>query len=114
MVLVSNIQMYTYFNVVRQARLDDGLLDVLVVEGTGLLYVLRHAFQLLSGRHLHDPKIDHRQVRRLDVHSEEPLSVQVDGDPAGTTPISLSVIPRALRILVPPQAPSSLFSEEVA
>jgi YegS/Rv2252/BmrU family lipid kinase len=27
MILVSNIQMYTYFNVVRQARLDDGLLD---------------------------------------------------------------------------------------
>jgi diacylglycerol kinase family enzyme len=35
--------------------------------------------------------------------------VQIDGDPIGTTPMTFQVIPRALRVLVPPTAPASLF-----
>jgi len=112
LILVSNVQTYGFFPILRQARLDDGLLDVLVFKGLGISYILRHAVKLFSGRYLQDPKIVHRQVRHIEVRTEVPVSVQVDGDPLGTTPVTLDVVPRALRILVPPQAPRSLFCKE--
>ena len=112
LILVSNIQMYAYFNVARQAKLDDGLLDVIIFKGLGFPYIIRHAARIFSGRMLQDPKIVLRQAQQITIWSEEPMAVQTDGDPVGTTPLSLRVVPRALRILVPPQAPHSLFSTE--
>ncbi|MGD1995412.1 MAG: diacylglycerol kinase family lipid kinase [Anaerolineae bacterium] len=112
LVLVTNVQMYSLFQVARQACMDDGLLDALVFKGLGSSYILRHAARMFRGRHLQDPKTVHRQVRRIVVQAEEPLSVQVDGDPLGTTPVTLSVVPRALRIRVPHHVPSNLFHKE--
>jgi diacylglycerol kinase (ATP) len=112
LVLVSNIQMYAIFRVARQARLDDGLLDVFVFKGLGFPYILRHVVKMYSGRHLQDPRVVQRQVRQATVWTEQMVAVQADGDPAGMTPVSLSVVPRALRIFLPPQAPASLFSTE--
>ncbi|MBN1953963.1 MAG: diacylglycerol kinase family lipid kinase [Anaerolineae bacterium] len=111
--VVSNTQMYAAFQMADHARLDDGLLDLFIFKGTGFSYILRHAIKVFSGRHLQDPKVVHRQVRQVAVWAEQPMDVQADGDPAGTTPISLRVVPRALRILVPPQSPNHLFSSEV-
>jgi diacylglycerol kinase (ATP) len=108
--LVSNVQMYAFFPLARRARLDDGLLDVFVFKGLGLSYILRHAIMIFSGRHLQDPRVIQRQAAEITVRTEPRVPVQADGDPVGTTPVRLRVVPGALRILVPPQAPASLFS----
>jgi len=110
LILVSNIQQYIgMLNVAREARMDDGLLDVFVFKGMGLQYAARHLLKIVSRRHLQDPKVVHRQARRIEVWTEWAIPVQVDGDPIGATPITLKVVPRALSVLVPPSAPRSLF-----
>ena len=114
LVLVSNIQQYAaYFNIAQEARLDDGLLDVFIFKGFGLRYVVRHIVRIASNRHLQNPQVVHRQAREVRVIADQETPVQVDGDPAGMTPVSITVVPRALRVLVPPSAPPSLFSESV-
>ena len=111
LILVSNIQQYTgMLSVAREARMDDGLLDVFVFKGMGFQYAVRHLLKIVSRRHLQDPQVVHRQARRIEVWTEWAIPVQVDGDPIGTTPITLKVVPRALRVLVPPSAPRSLFT----
>lgn len=110
--VASNVQMYGYFQLARQARLDDGLLDVFVFRGLGFPYIIEHALKVFSGRHLRDPKVVQLQARQMTVWTEEPMPTQVDGDPMGMTPASLRIVPRALRVLVPPQAPASLFCQE--
>lgn len=35
------------------------------------------------------------------ITSEQPVEVHLDGDPAGTTPVEISVIPRALTLFIP-------------
>ena len=113
LVLVCNIQQYAgVFKVARQARLDDGQLDVFVFKGLGFPYAVRHMLGVISSRHLHDPRVVHRQASRIEVRTEEVMSVQVDGDPIGTTPVTLEAVPRALRVLVPPSAPLDLFTPD--
>lgn len=112
LVVVHNIQQYGgLVEVAPRAKLDDGFLDVLVFEGLGFGYVLRHLLRVLSQRYLDDPNIVHRQAQRIEIQCEEPLPVQVDGDPLGTTPVAVRVIPRALRILAPPTMPPDLLTE---
>lgn len=113
MVVVSNIQMYSIFQLTPRARIDDGLLDIFVFKGLGgFLYMLRMACQLFTGRHLENPRVVQRVARQVTIWTEEPMAVQADGNPLGVTPISVQVVPRSLRVLVPPQAPPTLFSAE--
>lgn len=110
LILASNIQQYGgQLHVASNARVDDGLLDVFVFKGLGFPYVLRHVVKMASRRCLQDPQIVHRQARHIEVLTEWAIPVQVDGDPIGTTPVTIRVVPRALRVLVPPSAPSGLF-----
>ena len=111
LILVSNIQQYAgVFDVAREAQMDDGLLDVFVFKGLGFPYIVRHLLRIVSHRCLQDPRVVHRQVRHVEVRTEPTIPVQVDGDPIGTTPVVLKVVPLALRVMVPPGAPQSLFA----
>jgi diacylglycerol kinase (ATP) len=109
--LVSNIRQYgAVFNIARDARIDDGLLDVFVFNGLGFPYAARHLLKIITQRHLRDPQVVYRQARHIEVQTEWAVPVQVDGDPVAATPITLKMVPRALGILVPPSAPSGLFA----
>ncbi len=92
-----------------RARLDDGTLDLFVFHGNGFCQTLRHFILLLFGRHETDAAVWHERVQRVSVEAARPLDVQIDGEPADTTPVEISVIPRALRVLVPVNAPLGLF-----
>lgn len=114
LILVSNIQQYIgMLHVAREARMDDGLLDVFVFKGLGFQYAVRHLLKIISRRYLQDPRIVHRQARHIEVWTEWAIPVQVDGDPIGTTPVTLKVVPGALRVLVPPSTPPGLFASTV-
>ncbi len=74
---------------------DDGLLDVMVID-TALAMAARIA-------RLDEPWVSpqHWKARRVSVVAEPPQHVQVDGDPLGSTPITVSVLPQAVPVLVP-------------
>ena len=109
-ILISNAQLYGgVLRIAPDARLDDGLLDVVIFNGVGPEYTLRHFFSVLGGRHLRDPSVKFLRAKRVMVDCAQPWPVQIDGDPLGTTPMTFQVVPRALRVLIPPTAPPSLF-----
>jgi diacylglycerol kinase (ATP) len=113
LVVVSNIQLYGgVVKMTPEARLDDGLLDVRIFRGMGPSWVFRHVAGVFTHRHLRDPMVSHYQARRVTIHTAEPFPVQLDGEPVGTTPISVEVIPRSLRVLVPRAAPADLFAHD--
>ncbi len=110
LVIISNAQLYARIaRVASRAYLDDGLLDVCVFKGSGLLMTLLHVIHILTERHLQDPRVAYLQARQVTIETKRPMPVQVDGDPIGTTPVTFEVIPRALRIIVPPEVPPWLF-----
>jgi len=66
--------------------------------------------KIITQRYLQDPRVAHRQARRIEVWTEWATPVHVDGDPIGATPVTLQAVPGALRVLVPPSAPAGLFT----
>lgn len=105
LMVVANTRLYALFPLSAHTRPDDGLFDVVLFGGRGFFTKLRHVFGFFSGRHLQLPKVLRFTARTVSIRSTRPLPVQVDGELIGTTPMSFSIQPAALRILLPPTAP---------
>ncbi len=108
---VSNAQLYAgTVRIAPDARLDDGWLDAYIFEGYGIFSVVRLLLRALSRLVRRVPQVETHQIRQMSVETDEPVPVHVDGEPIGSTPISFGVVPRALKLLVPPDVPAKLFT----
>jgi diacylglycerol kinase (ATP) len=112
LVVASNAQLYAgIVRLATQARLDDGLLDILIFKGQGFPAILRHIFSVLTKRHLRDPEVEYYQARRVEISAAKPLSVHADDEPFTTTPVEIGIVPGALRVVVPEALPPGLFTD---
>lgn len=83
------------------ARMDDGLFDVLLVNGATRLDVLKELPRIRDGRHLKNPKVGEARASKVSIISSERMPVDLDGESAGFTPAHLAVLPSTVRICVP-------------
>lgn len=110
LVLVSNCRLYggqLFLN--PAARLDDGLLDVWLFQGNGVLDIARYVVETRFVRHFQDSRLIHLQGRQIHIETTPAMCCQTDGDKAGQSPLDCEVRPSSLRLLTPPTAPDDLF-----
>jgi lipid kinase YegS len=84
-----------------RARIDDGLLDVLVVRQispTALLAAARELQQLPDDGEY----ISYWQTPWLEVHPEEAIPVNLDGEPLRFATVRYEAVPKAIQLIVPP------------
>lgn len=81
------------------AREDDGTLDWLTLERSGVLAAMSYLMSII--RHTHARRRDVRvgKATRIEIRSSEPAPVQVDGDAAGFTPVTVDIVSSALRVI---------------
>ena len=87
--------------VLPQAELDDGMLDVLISKDTSKLSFLRGVFQTFKAAHVDSPDAQFLRGATIEVSSDRPFVIYGDGDPIGTTPATMRVEHRCLRVIVP-------------
>ena len=82
------------------AALDDGLLDVVVIEAAGKLDLIRSLPKVYDGGHVGLPEVTVLQGRRVEIRAVAKKAVPVggDGEPLGTLP-GLSDSPAVIEIL---------------
>jgi YegS/Rv2252/BmrU family lipid kinase len=111
--VVSNVRLYAggFAELSPHALMDDGLMDLWLFEGDNLENILQIAWDLWSGRHLNSERVMRIPFQAITMESDSRLYMQVDGEPGeAEDAVNIQVLPRALRILVPAQAPHHLFS----
>jgi YegS/Rv2252/BmrU family lipid kinase len=86
------------------AELDDGLLDLAVCGNVGKLRFLRGLAKIFEGEHRELLEVQEWQVSEAQIEADRPFAVYADGDHITDLPASVSVLPRALRLIAP--APS--------
>lgn len=103
LVMVGNAASYAWdIKFTSKARLDDGVLDVCLMPYANKLVSVQQVMELLKGQHIEQGAAKYWQMHHLEVHSEPPVPVQLDGDEWATTPLELQVYPAALEVLAPP------------
>lgn len=82
------------------ALLDDGELDITTVEGLPRWRYPMLLPRYFRGTHIDGDRIRAARGREIEVSVPVGCTVYTDGDPVGATPMTFTVRPRALRILV--------------
>ncbi|HEY52764.1 MAG TPA: YegS/Rv2252/BmrU family lipid kinase [Caldilineae bacterium] len=99
LVIASNIALYArYLRITPRAHLDDGYLDLLLIDADHLLPFAYTALKIVLFPAARGKRIIRRRFRQLQVESDRPASYHLDGDPLGTTPLTISVLPRRLPV----------------
>ena len=84
-----------------KARLDDGLIDLIVIRSdvsrTRLLQVLP---KLFDGSHINEPEVEYYQTSKFSLIPEMDEILNIDGEIMGSTPIKVEMIPKAFELLV--------------
>ena len=86
-------------SVAPHARVDDGLLDVVVVERMTPAEMAAIASRFVAGTHLDSPHVRTYCARSVRVDSDPPLLFNVDGELLAPEPITFTALPGALRVV---------------
>ncbi|HXZ79660.1 MAG TPA: diacylglycerol kinase family protein [Terriglobales bacterium] len=82
-----------------RAQLEDGLLDVCFVRSVSKLRLLQMFPSVYRGTHLRFREISYSQTNRVEITSDRPTDVYADGEFVCRTPVRISIMPKAMRVI---------------
>lgn len=101
-VAVSNSGVYgSGMFLVPHARMDDGMLDVVLAEALPKRRYLANVPKVFKGTHVDEPGLTFLSGRRVSFHADRPFTAYADGDPIAELPATVEVVPGTLRVLAP-------------
>lgn len=83
------------------ARIDDGLLDFVVVKDLTRTEVAGVVFHWALRGELRTQRIECWKVQRVRIAADKPCQFHGDGEILGPLPVDIEVVPQAIQILVP-------------
>ena len=83
------------------AKLDDGMLDITIIEKTGKLELLKTFPSVFKGKHVKNPSVKTFRARKIKITSEHDMEVFADGEYLCSLPVDIEILPKALSVIVP-------------
>jgi diacylglycerol kinase family enzyme len=80
---------------------SDGRLDLCTFRGGRFFRGLFYLVTILLHRHRQWNYSRVERFEKIRIESDEPVPFQLDGDPGGTLPLEIEVVPRFLKVFVP-------------
>ncbi|GGS64655.1 diacylglycerol kinase family protein [Streptomyces griseoviridis] len=81
------------------ARVDDGLLDVVLIRHAPRRLFFALMRELDAGTHVHRPEVRVLRGREIRIEADRPLPYGADGEVGAALPVTAKVLPGALRVL---------------
>ncbi|MFC1847503.1 diacylglycerol/lipid kinase family protein [Chloroflexota bacterium] len=82
------------------AKPDDGLLDLVIFGDMDKSELLRIWPMTYKGRHVSHHKVRTLKMKKVDIQCDENILVEADGELLGEGPVSFSVVPLAIDVIV--------------
>jgi YegS/Rv2252/BmrU family lipid kinase len=93
------------------ALLDDGLLEVIVLENVSKpAFLTKILPRVFSGKHVREPCVHMFRAREVAIEADRPFTMYADGDPIGELPLRVRAVPAAVNVLVPADDGDAAFS----
>ncbi len=103
LVFVGNISRYAMgLQILHHADFGDGLLDVCIYKCASRVHLVKHSVMTILKQHAGSGDVIYRQGKNFTVSSESAhIATEIDGDPGPDLPMEITVIPRAVNVMVP-------------
>jgi diacylglycerol kinase (ATP) len=82
------------------AKMDDGKLSLVIVGNIRILHFLKYLPSLRKLKLIKHPEIHYLEIESCEIITNESYPVEMDGENIGFTPLSVKVIPLAIRFLM--------------
>lgn len=89
----------TSFLIAPEAKIDDGLLDAIILKKISRPKILSLFPTIYSGKHVNYKEIETRKVKSITIETQNPMPLMPDGEFIGDTPVTISCINAALDLL---------------
>ena len=86
-----------------EARIDDGLLDVVTASGLSRANVVTELSRVHTGAHVNNPKVTLTRGKIVRIETfmiQDAMPIEADGNVRGVTPVQFQIMPGALRFLM--------------
>jgi len=83
------------------AEIDDGLFDVVIFGDLSKWEFITKGTRVYKGTHLDLAKVRALRGKRIEATSDEEVLIDMDGEQPGRLPITLEVMPKAIKLIVP-------------
>lgn len=87
-----------------EARLNDGMFDVVNIGDIGTIRILANAYSIYRGTHDRLPEVKGRRARKIEIEVADKFGtadIEIDGELLGKLPAAYETVPDAVRIRVP-------------
>ena len=102
--IVANSQSVGGFrNAAPLASVSDGLLDVLILNKVEVAQLSNLLLKIVQGDHINHPNVEYFQTKKIDIDilDDSKVVVDYDGECFGELPVTIEVVPKAVKIIVP-------------
>ena len=89
----------TSFFIAPKAKLDDGLLDIVLLNKISRLRLLKLFTSIYYGSHINYPEVEYLQAKKIKIIEEKPSKLIPDGEILGSTPVELESLPAKIQFL---------------
>jgi YegS/Rv2252/BmrU family lipid kinase len=83
------------------ASMQDGVLDVVIVEHVPKLRFLALLPTVFKGAHVHQSFVHVIRAAEVEISADRPFTMYADGDAIAELPVTVRVLSRAVRVIVP-------------
>ena len=88
------------FEIAHDSLVDDGMLDVIIVDGENILEKVSFISQFILKKNLEYPKgIIHFKTDKLEINIENNYTTDIDGEPGPVSPLKITCEKKSLKIL---------------
>ncbi len=83
-----------------RAVANDGLLDLTIIRPVHWWHVVFRAKRLFNGQIYSIGHVEYAQGKEVKITSAPPMPLETDGELQGETPVTISVVPQAIKVVV--------------
>lgn len=80
------------------AKIDDGLLDIVLLNNISRLNLLKVFPKIFKGKHVNDSHVETFKGKHIKIVTETPQRLTPDGEVFGSTPIEVSILPHKINM----------------
>ena len=101
MTIANGVALGGGFHLTPDALIDDGLLDVCLVENMHKLDIIRNLLKVYSGKHKEDPRVNIINTDKVSIRSQDGFAVHADGEllSLDMKEIDIEILPKAIDLV---------------
>jgi len=95
---VSNSRYTSNFLMAPEAKIDDGYLDITLLNKTSRIRMIKAFPKIFTGEHVKLPEVETFKAQKLSIYTDEEKILTPDGEMIGTSPVEIECLHREIEV----------------